>query len=102
MIKDVTQGKLSEALEFAKSINDTSLQDCIDRLNAIDKNCDTETTVMEDYAPRSFYFERYDKEKNFRGNGGIIFHGHHDGYGSGSVPTFSVTLTPTKGWCIHT
>ncbi len=35
-------------------------------------------------------------------NGGCLFHGSHDGFGSGSGPTFAVTLTPTNGWAIHT
>ena len=35
-------------------------------------------------------------------NGGLIFHGAHDGHGSGAAPTFAVSLTPTTGWSIHT
>ena len=35
-------------------------------------------------------------------NGGLIFHGKHDGGGDGGAPTFSVNLTPTNGWGIHT
>jgi hypothetical protein len=35
-------------------------------------------------------------------SGGLIFHGKHDGFGSGSAPTFAVTLEPTSGWAIHT
>ena len=38
----------------------------------------------------------------FMGNGGIIFHGTHDRGGDGGAPTFSVNLTPTVGWAIHT
>jgi hypothetical protein len=34
--------------------------------------------------------------------GGLLFHGPHDGFGSGGAPTFAVTLTPTFGWKIHT
>ena len=35
-------------------------------------------------------------------NGGIIFHGQHDNGGDGSAPTYSVCLTTTDGWSIHT
>ena len=35
-------------------------------------------------------------------NGGVIFHGTHDGGGNGGAPTFSVCLSPTDGWSIHT
>lgn len=32
---------------------------------------------------------------------GLIYHGPHDGYGSGSAPTFAVTIDATQGWSIH-
>ena len=32
---------------------------------------------------------------------GLIYHGAHDGYGSGLAPTFAVTLEPIQGWSIH-
>jgi len=35
-------------------------------------------------------------------NGGLIFHGPHDGHGSGAAPALSCCLTPTDGWEIHT
>lgn len=62
--------------------------------------------LMRDGAPMSFYFviekrtETGDWSLLF--NGGLLYHGPHDGYGSGSAPTFAVTLTPTIGWSIHT
>jgi hypothetical protein len=43
-----------------------------------------------------------DGEYKRRFNGGCLFHGSHDGFGSGSGPTFAVTLEPTDGWSIHT
>ena len=98
---DRTEGKLDEALKFAKDINDNSLENCIARLKLVDSNTGSETTLYEDFSPKSFYFVRY-KESEFVGNGGIIFHGKHDGYGSGNAPTFSVSLTPVNGWQIHT
>lgn len=35
-------------------------------------------------------------------SGGLLYHGSHDGWGSGAGPVFSVTLTPCTGWAIHT
>ncbi len=35
-------------------------------------------------------------------NGGLLYHGQHDGFGSGMGPTFAVTLGATDGWSIHT
>ena len=34
--------------------------------------------------------------------GGLIYHGQHDGFGDGSGPTFSVTISKSTGWSIHT
>lgn len=66
--------------------------------------------LMRDGAPYSFYFviERRTGEATWRllfnGGlvGGLVFHGRHDGNGSGAAPTFAVTLEPTTGWSIHT
>jgi hypothetical protein len=51
--------------------------------------------VMVDFAPLSFYFNMlyYDEKTNkfeYDYNGGIIFHGAHDGGGSGSAPAVLV------------
>lgn len=62
--------------------------------------------LMPDIAPMSFYFvieKRTDTgEWALLFNGGLLFHGRHDGNGSGSAPTFAVTHEPTVGWSIHT
>ncbi len=103
-MKDLTEGKLNQELEYAKSIGSDTLQQCIDRLKQVDENMETETTISNDFAPRSFYFQRTDRNDRHSGNGGIIFHGPHDGYGSGSAPSFSVSLDDSKEirWQIHT
>lgn len=98
---DATNGELDKVLVFAKLIGDESLQSCLNRLKYTDDNCDTETTIYTDFAPKSFYFIRK-KNDEFRSNGGIIYHGSHDNGGDGGSPTFSVNLTPIKGWAIHT
>jgi len=79
--------------------------------------------LSSDFAPLSFSFCMYIKAKPGMGmkpsnwlvrefpelegyafwfNGGLIFHGKHDNGGDGSAPTFSVNLSPTNGWSIHT
>lgn len=103
-MKDLTEGKLNQELEYAKSIGNDTLQKCIDILKQNDFYFDSETSIRNDFAPRSFYFQRvnfYDKELV---DGGIIFHGPHDGYGSGAPPTFSVSINDSKEthWEIHT
>ncbi len=105
---DLTNGKLNEALKFAKKIGNNSLQECLDQLKKIEAahektEFEVDTHVYNDFAPYSFGFTRYyTKNSEFAGNGGIIYHGPHDDFGSGSSPTFSVCLSPTDGWSIHT
>ena len=65
----------------------------------------TRCILWQDFAPQSFNFLIQKKNGNdwvrwF--NGGLIFHGAHDGGGNGGAPTFSVNLTPMNGWQIHT
>ena len=68
---------------------------------------DTRCTLHKDFAPASFSFvmwKRKDASEEWRYwfNGGLIFHGPHDGWGSGAAPTLAVTLMPEHGWSIHT
>lgn len=113
-MKDLTSGKLDEALAFANKINDNSLLSCLDRLKRTeenykeDRNMDIEIQVFNDFAPYSFEFVKVnykngrDYKPDFIGNGGIIFHGKHDNGGDGGSPTFSVCIEPVNGWSIHT
>lgn len=102
MIVDRTDGKLKEALEYAEKIANTSLKERLERLGNVDDNQGTTTEIYNDFAPLSFEFHRKDREGKVVTFGGIIYHGPHDGFGSGSAPTFSVSLEPTIGWSIHT
>jgi hypothetical protein len=58
--------------------------------------------LYTDFAPMSFYWVELATNGKVYMNGGLIYHGQHDGGGNGSAPTFSVCLTPTNGWSIHT
>lgn len=100
---DLTEGVLERNLEYAKTINDTTLQDCLDRLKKADEYHQSETKVFKDWAARSFEFARL-KENKCILNGGIIFHGPHDNGGDGSSSTFSVTMDNNlkPHWQIHT
>ena len=66
----------------------------------------TKCILYKDFAPYSFQFTM--QERNELGEyqhwfiGGLVFHGDHDGYGSGSAPTLSVCVNPTDGWSVHT
>jgi hypothetical protein len=98
--------KLNEAIQYARSIGDQSLIRCLRHLNMVHGEeyfyKGGHTNIHTDFAPLSFFFVRFNAQNESVLCGGIIFHGKHDGFGSGSAPTFSVCLTPTNGWSIHT
>jgi hypothetical protein len=67
--------------------------------------------LFKDFAPLSFAFNiealLEDGTYKFDFNGGLIFHGPHDGFGDGGAPSFSVDLGSVfgeqkPGWSIHT
>ena len=62
--------------------------------------------LFRDFAPYSFGFVIEQKTATDEWarlfEGGLLYHGPHDGNGSGAGPTFAVTLAPTLGWSIHT
>ncbi len=67
----------------------------------------TRCLLARDHAPYSFDFtmQRQDPatgEYRYWFNGGCIYHGPHDGFGSGAAPTYAVAITPSAGWLIHT
>lgn len=68
---------------------------------------DIRMKVFVDFAPLSFYFEVYYLNRHHQRyeldyNGGIIFHGDHDGWGNGGSPTYAVCIQPVDGWSTHT
>lgn len=107
-IIDLTNGELKASISFSREIKDPSLIRCLKRLKVANKNCNTITRISNDGPKHCFYFCRYAldeitkepifNEEHFRGNGGIIFHGKSNEY----VRNFSVQLTPSFGWSIHT
>lgn len=92
---------LADVLAFAQRTK--QLDNLLEKFEYLDNYADRKcvTIIGTDFAPYSFSFcIKRDGEVWF--NGGMIYHGDHDGYGSGSAPTFSVTLDKATGWRIHT
>lgn len=107
----------NKVVEFAKTISDK-----LEESNRFQYNLDYLATYAchngdntrtkcrlykDNWDDMSFDFKMYVKnektgEYEYWFNGGLVFHGKHDGFGSGSAPTFSVCLTATDGWSIHT
>jgi Domain of unknown function (DUF4120) len=82
------------------------LQKQLDYLDNFAGRDNTRCELKKDGAPLSFAFvmikKSDDGSERYWFNGGLIFHGKHDGFGSGSGPAYAVTLDPTDGWSIHT
>jgi len=105
MLEDATNGKLSEIRAFAEKVGKAAqLKEKLDYLgNYSDR--ETKCVLYRDFAPHSLSFTMEEKvEGDWRPwfNGGLIFHGNHDGFGSGEAPTLSVCVNPTDGWSVHT
>jgi hypothetical protein len=107
------QKHFDEVVAFAKSNNmfdvdaPGALKPRLDYLEAYGGDPNTvRTRLFKDWAPHSFGFviekRTADGEWKHWFTGGLLFHGAHDGNGSGRAPTYAVTLTPTTGWSIHT
>ena len=110
MIVDNTDGYLDEVKASAPAQEikgNMSLAEMLAYLDTYASHRDTRCQLYKDFAPLSFAFMmqvRKSPEGEFENwfNGGLIFHGTHDGGGNGGAPTFSVCLNPTDGWSVHT
>lgn len=105
MIEDKTNGALDKIKEFAKTVGkEEQLQEKLDYLGDYGL-METKCVLQPDFAPHSLNFtllRKEDDEWKYWFNGGLVFHGSHDGYGGGGGPTFSTCLEPTDGWSVHT
>jgi len=74
---------------------------CMSRLEDMAKSWDGVAVMGPDFADKSFTWAIV-KDGKVKMNGGMILHGAHDNGGDGGAPTFSVNLSPTTGWQLHT
>lgn len=74
----------------------TTLETGLERIASLADPSTARARLYPDDAPLSFGWQAGGLV------GGLLFHGPHDGFGSGAFPTFAVTLTPTVGWALHT
>ena len=84
----------------------TQLEEQLTYLDTYAHPKSTRCTLYPDRAPYSFGFaiEAQSDDGTWRPwfAGGLIYHGPHDHYGSGTAPTFAVSVTPVQGWQVHT
>jgi hypothetical protein len=68
----------------------------------------TKCVLVKDFAPLSFFFTMLSRKNPTEPYecwfcGGLVFHGAHDGYGSGAAPTLSVSVEPVEDdWSVCT
>ncbi len=98
-MEECVAAKLDESMAFARSIRNTSLEECLSRLSKHPRlGIDHYITLMSDFSEHGYlFFENLNGE--CRMNGGVIYHGNpKEGYKENS----SVQLNPSYGWSIHT
>lgn len=98
-MEECVAAKLDASMAFAKSIRNTSLEECLERLSKHTRlGVDHYITLMSDFSEHGYlFFEKLNGE--CRMNGGIIYHGNpKEGYKENS----SVQINPSYGWSIHT
>lgn len=96
--------------EFAKENGlDKKLQETLSYLDGYAGRDRTVCELSRDFAPQSFRFAMYQnkegKDPAYWFNGAVIFHGPHDGGGSGGAPTYSVCVSSEDEkphWQVHT
>lgn len=99
----VSKGYLPKALRFSQNNIQKergytrTLEDCLESLEKIAKNCNNIVMMYEDFVKHSFYFIMHRKNTAQRDfNGGVILHGYEE--------TFSIELNPPNKphYSIHT
>ena len=107
LVGNLVQGQFNETVKFAKATG--RFENFIEHINYLHNYAGKENTrciLRTDFAPYSFNFTMQRKQPDgsykYWFEGGLIYHGPHDGYGSGQNPTLSVCVNPTDDWAIHT
>jgi hypothetical protein len=104
--------QMLEAMQHCMKTEDYSLLEClmsllqVEKIRQVEYGENMETIIVADRAPISFEWRRWltDPETGKqipRTNGGIIYHGQY-GERGGNAPTFSVSITNSPGWQVHT
>lgn len=96
-MKILCQEHYDKVVQYAKEIGDTSLDNCLKRLEQWENNpnCPCEIELYRDFAPHSFGFRECNPDGKTGIVGGLIYHGNPD-------RSYSVLLEPFHGWSIHT
>lgn len=91
-VRNELADSLQRGLDFLESLSGAS-----QRHNGTTGRVD----LRRDWAPLSFRWVAYHRDGTCFYNGGLVFHGEHDRFGDGGMPTLSVSLLRQAGWEIH-
>lgn len=91
------QSYFDEAVRYAHSIKDTTLDACLEKLKSWERNprCPCEIELHYDFAPYSFKFVQRYPDGSVGIVGGLLYHGKPD-------CSLAVVHEPFHGWCTHT
>lgn len=91
-MKILCQEHYDKVVQYAKEIGDTSLDNCLKRLEQWENNpnCLCEIELYRDFAPHSFGFRECYPDGKTGIVGGLIYHGNPD-------RSYSVLLEPFHG-----
>ncbi len=91
------QEHYEKTVKYAESIGDETLNKCIDRLKQWEANSNGryEIELYYDSSPYSFGFAEVAKDGTKDVVGRLLYHGNPD-------ESYTITLSPTRGWSIHT
>ena len=91
------QEHYDEVVAYAKSIGDTTLSECIERLKRWEQNPNSPCTIHldRDFAPYSFGFSQIYPDGRVGIVGGLLYHGKPD-------QSCAVMIDPLHGWSTHT
>lgn len=89
------QEHYNKVVEYAKSIGDNTLQQCIERLQQWEKNSNGkyEIELYRDFAPHSFGFAERTPDGRTGVVGGVLYHCKPD-------ESYAIMLNPFHGWSI--
>jgi len=90
--------RVQEALAHPLS---STFQSCLDTLVRLANGVHGRTRLYMDFSPLSLGWAVLRPDGSCWMAGGLIYHGPHDGYGSGGPPSFCVSLSGEAGWQIH-
>lgn len=96
-MKIMCQEHYDTVVQYAESINDSTLRECLERLEKWGQNTNRPSVIelYRDFAPYSFLFKQRYEDGSLGVVGGLVYHGNPDLSCCFAEPRI-------EGWAIHT